>query len=198
MRRKKNMKNKIRKTLLLLCAMMLAFALTACGGSKDDDNTDDNTAQTEDNAAAGDDASADDTADDSSVSGKFSSIQEFIDSDMMQEELASQMKSLEGSGMSMELTAEDNKLIYNFKIDDPDLSAAMDASALESSLDSQASTFESVAGVLPTAIDVDNPVVVVRYLDSDGNELASREFTPSDDTADDTDAPADDAADTAE
>ena len=192
------MKNKIRKTLLLLCAMMLAFALTACGGSKDDDNTDDNTAQTEDNAAAGDDASADDTADDSSVSGKFSSIQEFIDSDMMQEELASQMASLEGSGMSMELTAEDNKLIYNFKIDDPDLSAAMDASALESSLDSQASTFESVAGVLPTAIDVDNPVVVVRYLDSDGNELASREFTPSDDTADDTDAPADDAADTAE
>lgn len=192
------MKNKIRKTLLLLCAMMLAFALTACGGSKDDNNTDDNTAQTEDNAAAGDDASADDTADDSSVSGKFSSIQEFIDSDMMQEELASQMESLEGSGMSMELTAEDNKLIYNFKIDDPDLSAAMDASALESSLDSQASTFESVAGVLPTAIDVDNPVVVVRYLDSDGNELASREFMPSDDTAEDTDAPADDAADTAE
>ena len=186
------MKNKIRKTLLLLCAMMLAFALTACGGSKDDDNTDDNTAQTEDNAAAGDDASADDTADDSSVSGKFSSIQEFIDSDMMQEELASQMASLEGSGMSMELTAEDNKLIYNFKIDDPDLSAAMDASALESSLDSQASTFESVAGILPAAIDVENPVVVVRYLDSDGNELASREFAASDDTADDA------AADTAE
>ena len=197
------MKNKFRKMLLLMCAMTLAFALTACGGSGDDADTSGGAAQTEEDASGGDDAaaeddtSADDTADDTAA-GKFASIQEFIDSDMMQKELATQLESLEGTGISMELTAEDNKLIYNFKIDDPDLSAAMDASALESSLDSQASTFESVAGVLPTAIDVDNPVVVVRYLDSDGNELASREFMPSDDTADDTDAPADDAADTAE
>ena len=186
------MKNKIRKMLLLICAMMLAFALTACGGSGNDSDTADDT-QTEDNSAAGDDTAADDTSeDDGAVTGKYASIQEFIESDMMQEQLATQMSSLEGSGMSMELTAEDNKLIYSFKIDDPDLSAAMDASALESSLDSQASTFESVAGVLPAAIDVENPVVVVRYLDSDGNELASREFAASDDTADDA------AADTAE
>ena len=192
------MKNKIRKMLLLTCAVMLAFTLTACGGSGNDSKTADD-AQTEDDSTAGDDtaakddASADDTAeDDGTVTGKFASVQEFVESDMMQEELASQMSSLEGSGMSMELTAEDNKLIYNFKIDNPDLSAAMDVSALESSLDSQASTFESVAGILPAAIDVENPVVVVRYLDSDGNELASREFAPSDDTADDA------AADTAE
>lgn len=185
------MKNKIRKMLLLTCAVMLAFALTACGGSGNDSNTADD-AQTEDDsaaaddAAAEDDASADDTAeDDGTVNGKFASIQEFIDSDMMQEQLSSQMESLEGSGMSLELTAEDNKLIYNFKIDDPDLSAAMDVSVLESSLDSQASTFESVAGVLPAAIDVENPVVVVRYLGSDGSELASREFAPSDGAADD-------------
>lgn len=187
------MKNKIRKMFLLTCAMMLAFALTACGGSGNDPNTADDTQTEDDAAAAEDDASTDDAAeDDSAVTGKFASVQEFVESDMMQEQLASQMESLEGSGMSMELTAEDNKLIYNFKIDDPDLSAAMDVSALESSLDSQASTFESVAEVLPAAIDVENPVVVVRYLDSDGNELASREFAPSDDTADDA------AADTAQ
>ena len=195
------MKNKFRKMLLLMCAMTLAFALTACGGSGDDADTSGGAAQTEEDASGGDDAaaeddtSADDTADDTAA-GKFASIQEFIDSDMMQEELATQLESLEGTGMSMELTAEDNKLIYNFKIDDPDLSAVMDTATLESTLDSQASTFESVAGVLPAAIDIENPVIVVRYLDSDGNELASREFAPSDDTADD--AAADDAADTAE
>ena len=185
------MKNRIRKMLLLICAMMREFALTACGGSGNDSDTADDT-QTEDNSAAGDDTAADDDAaaddtseDDGAVTGKYASIQEFIESDMMQEQLATQMSSLEGSGMSMELSSQDNKLIYSFKIDDPDLSAAMDASALESSLDSQASTFESVAGVLPAAIDVENPVVVVRYLDSDGNELASREFAPSDDAAGD-------------
>ncbi len=187
--------------LLLMCAMTLAFALTACGGSGDDADTSGGAAQTEEDASGGDDAaaeddtSADDTADDTAA-GKFASIQEFIDSDMMQKELATQLESLEGTGISMELTAEDNKLIYNFKIDDPDLSAVMDTATLESTLDSQASTFESVAGVLPAAIDIENPVIVVRYLDSDGNELASREFAPSDDTADD--AAADDAADTAE
>ena len=191
------MKNKFRKMLLLMCAMTLAFALTACGGSGDDADTSGGAAQTEEDASGGDDAAAEDDASaDDTAAGKFASIQEFIDSDMMQKELATQLESLEGTGISMELTAEDNKLIYNFKIDDPDLSAVMDTATLESTLDSQASTFESVAGVLPAAIDIENPVIVVRYLDSDGNELASREFAPSDDTADD--AAADDAADTAE
>ena len=192
------MKNKFRKLLLLMCAMTLAFALTACGGSGDDADSSGDAAQTEEDASAGDDAAAqddaaDDNAADDTAAGKFASIQEFIDSDMMQEELATQLESLEGTGMSMELTAEDNKLIYNFKIDDPDLSAAMDSATLESTLDSQASTFESVAWALPAAIDVENPVIVVRYLDSDGNELVSREFAPS------ADATADDAStDTAE
>lgn len=192
------MKNKFRKLLLLMCAMTLAFALTACGGSGDDADSSGDAAQTEEDASAGDDAAAqddaaDDNAADDTAAGKFASIQEFIDSDMMQEELATQLESLEGTGMSMELTAEDNKLIYNFKIDDPDLSAAMDSATLESTLDSQASTFEPVAGALPAAIDVENPVIVVRYLDSDGNELVSREFAPS------ADATADDAStDTAE
>lgn len=189
------MKNKIRKTLLLVCAMMMALALTACGGSGNSGNSDntDDAAQTADDAsaddAAADDAAdddaaaADDTADDAAVTGKFASIQEFIDSDIMQEQLQTQMSALEGSGMSMEITGEDNKLIYSFKIDDPDLSAVMDTAALESALESQTSTFESVAGILPTAIEVENPVVVVRYLDSDGNELVAREFASSSDAA---------------
>ena len=97
---------------------------------------------------------------------------------LSQEELASQMESLEGSGMSMELTAEDNKLIYNFTIEDADLSAALaaDPSTLESSLQSQASTFESVASSLKAAVEVENPVVVVRYLDNTGAEIVAQEF----------------------
>ena len=179
------MKNKIRKTLLLVCAMMLAFALAACSGSEGSDTTGDSSAQTEEDASAGDDAAADDAAaddaasDDAAVTGKFGSIQEFIDSDMMQTELETQTAALEGTGMSIENTGEDNKLIYSFKIDDPDMSAMMDTATLESTLASQASTFESVAGMLPTAIEVENPVVVVRYVGSDGQELVSREFSAS-------------------
>lgn len=184
------MKNKLRKMLMLMCAMMLALALTACGGSKDpepaEDNTTEEDAAADDDAAAEDDAAEDDAAaeDDTDALGRYSSIQEFIESDEMKSSLDSQIASLEGSGMEMEVTGEDNKLVYTFTITDPDLSALMDAAALETSLDEQASTFESVASILPLAIDVENPVVVVRYVGADGAELASREFAPSDDSAD--------------
>ena len=108
--------------------------------------------------------------------GKFSTLQEFIESDAMKAELETQLAALEGTGITADLTAEDNKLIYNFTVEDPDLSAAMDASAIEAALDAQASTFEAVAVSLKDAVDIDNPVVVVRYLDNTGAEIASREF----------------------
>lgn len=182
------MKNRLRKLALLLCASMLAFSLSACGGSSDADNADD-AAQAEEEAAEEEVEAAEDEAaesveaaeedaagDDAAVTGKFASIQEFVESDIMQSQLESQMSSLEGTGMTMELSGEDNKLIYTFIIEDEALSAAMDTATLESTLDSQASTFESVAGTLPAAIEVENPVVVVRYVGSDGTELVSREF----------------------
>lgn len=61
---------------------------------------------------------------------------------------------------------------------DNDLSAALaaDPSTLESSLQSQASTFESVASSLKAAVEVENPVVVVRYLDNTGAEIVAQEF----------------------
>ena len=69
------------------------------------------------------------------------------------------------------------ELIYNFTIEDADLSAALaaDPSTLESSLQSQASTFESVASSLKAAVEVENPVVV-RYLDNTGAEIVAQEF----------------------
>ena len=49
--------------------------------------------------------------------------------------------------------------------------------ALETAMDSQAATFEAAAASLKVSVDVENPVVVVRYTDSQGKELVSREFT---------------------
>ena len=171
------MKNIIRRTLALLCAVTLAFTPAGCAGSKDkkDDTTD---------TAAGSDSSvsADDNASTAESSGKFASIQDFVDSDLFREHLESKITDFEEKGLSMSFSAEDNKLIWNFKIDNPDLSDAIDPASLESALDSQASAFESVADALTTAVDVDNPAVLVRYLNSEGTELASREFGVSADS----------------
>ena len=167
------MKNLIRKISLIMCVIMLTFAVSACG--KSDNDSKKNEPKTEDTAK--DDAKDDDN-DDAAVTGKFKTLEDFVNSDIMQQQLETQLASLEGSGIALNLTAEDNKLIYNFTIEDADLSAALaaDPSTLESSLQSQASTFESVASSLKAAVEVENPVVVVRYLDNTGAEIVAQEF----------------------
>lgn len=173
------MKNLIRKISLIMCVIMLTFAVSACGKSDNDSKKEE--PKTEDTAKddVKDDAE-DDTEDDddAAVTGKFKTLEDFVNSDIMQQQLETQLASLEGSGIALALTAEDNKLIYNFTIEDADLSAALaaDPSTLESSLQSQASTFESVASSLKAAVEVENPVVVVRYLDNMGAEIVAQEF----------------------
>ena len=173
------MKNLIRKISLIMCVIMLTFAVSACG--KSDNDSKKNEPKTEDTAKDDEKDDAKDDAednDDAAVTGKFKTLEDFVNSDIMQQQLETQLASLEGSGIALNLTAEDNKLIYNFTIEDADLSAALaaDPSTLESSLQSQASTFESVASSLKAAVEVENPVVVVRYLDNTGAEIVAQEF----------------------
>ena len=173
------MKILIRKISLIMCVIMLTFAVSACG--KSDNDSKKNEPKTEETAKydAKDDAKDDaEDNDDAAVTGKFKTLEDFVNSDIMQQQLETQLASLEGSGIALNLTAEDNKLIYNFTIEDADLSAALaaDPSTLESSLQSQASTFESVASSLKAAVEVENPVVVVRYLDNTGAEIVAQEF----------------------
>lgn len=171
------MKNLMKKALLLLCALMLAAAMTACGSDKSD-KSDDAKDKTEDTAKddEADDAEEDDS--DSSATGKFDTLEDFVNSDIMQQQLEAQIASLEGTGISAELVADGDKLVYNFTIEDADVAALMDKATLDSTLESQASTFESIASTLPTAIEnIENPAVVVRYLDPTGAEITSMEFT---------------------
>lgn len=175
------MKNLIRKMLLVMCVATFALAFTACGKSdnsepgvvEEEDTAKDEAEEPEEPAAENEE-----DASDLPASGKYATLEDFINSDLMQEQLDSQIASLEGTGLTADITAEDNKLVYNFTITDPNVAASLDAAALQSSLDSQASTFESIASMIPLAVEIDNPVVVVRYLDSAGTVIVSQEFTP--------------------
>ena len=178
------MKNLLRKGLLFLCVLMLAAAMTACG-SDDSDNSKKEDETTEE-ATPADDSSEDDAdaADSGEVDtgvtadGKFKSLEGFVTSAIMQEQMESQMQSLEGTGISCALAADGDKLVYNFTIEDETLASAMDKATLDSQLESMASTFESIASTLPDAVEgVENPAVVVRYLDPAGEEITSMEFT---------------------
>ena len=78
--------------------------------------------------------------------------------------------------MSISVTGEGNKLIYTYTFAaGTDLTGAEEV--LKAGLDSQKDTFKNVAASLKDAVDVSNPIVVVQYKDSDGNEIYFAEFT---------------------
>ena len=120
--------------------------------------------------------SIEDNDSDISLSGRFQTLEDFVNSDILQAQLEQQMETLEGTGLSAEVTADGNKLIYSFTIENESLSSLMDKNFLESGLDEQEDMYKGIAAMLPAAVDVEDPVVVVRYLDCDGNEITSREF----------------------
>lgn len=79
-------------------------------------------------------------------------------------------------GLDLKITGEGNKLIYTYtyatQLDEDGV-----AEQLKEGLNAQASTFEGVASNLKDVINVDNPVVVVTYLNKDGTVLHTQEFT---------------------
>lgn len=109
-------------------------------------------------------------------SGKFATVADFANSSEVQSQLELQKKNLDGTGMDIAITGEDNKLIYTFTYLELENQEGM-AEALEQGLESQKSTFVGVAKSIKLAVDVENPVVVVQYLDAKGDVIYSAEFT---------------------
>lgn len=97
----------------------------------------------------------------------------------MQEMIQKAKNSVEGSGMSIELLAEGNTLIYEYSFEEDSFDDSMlDAvkEQLVSRLESTASTFEGIASDLNKELKIDNSKVVVRYL-YNGETLAESEYT---------------------
>ena len=180
---------------LILCAVLaLALAgLAACGDKESKDVVKPtNAAATEAAGAGAEETKAAETkaeetqlavteaaetqAGSTSDSGKFATVAEFANSEEVQSELEAQKKSLEGSGMDIAITGEDNKLIYTFTYLEMENQDGM-AEALQQGLEAEKTTFSGVAKSIKLAVDVENPIVVVRYLDSTGAEIYSAEFT---------------------
>ena len=125
-----------------------------------------------------------DTANSSSnVSDKqYASIKEYVEDDEFQKQVEQQMKSYEGMGMSMTITGEGNKLVYTYKytdetLIDDDFTLEDAREYFDDAINGQKSTFTSLCKQLPIYIDVENPVVVLRYYDFDNTLIYEKEFT---------------------
>ena len=110
---------------------------------------------------------------------KDAALEKYFQTDEMQEMVQEAKDSVEGSGMSIEILAEGNTLIYEYTFEEDSFDDSMlDAvkEQLVSGLESTASTFEGIASDLNDELKVENSTVVVRYL-YNGETLAEREYT---------------------
>ena len=110
---------------------------------------------------------------------KDAALEKYFKTDEMQEMVQEAKDSVEGSGMSIEILAEGNTLIYEYTFEEDSFDDSMlDAvkEQLVSGLESTASTFEGIASDLNDELKVENSTVVVRYL-YNGETLAESEYT---------------------
>lgn len=124
-------------------------------------------------------SAADDQVSSAAATDGFETVEDFINSDIMQEQLNSMKESMASSGMDVDITANGNQLIYTFIYQD---TKGVDPETLGSVLgtltDSMAETFEGIASDLAEAVGADASVVVT-YVAEDGSELYSQEFFPA-------------------
>lgn len=187
-----NMQTIGKRIAAALCAVCIALSLAACG-ERDTESTDGASrnaeiSSTESASASADSESADVSSETEANSedestdaptGKFATLEDFINSDLMKSQMDTQNESLEGSGLKAALKAEGSTLIYLFTVEDDAMAELLKSNteSIQSSLDSQASAFEAIARSLIAAVEeIVNPIVVVRYVDNAGEEIFSQEF----------------------
>ncbi|MFT8987180.1 MAG: DUF4854 domain-containing protein [Bifidobacterium psychraerophilum] len=175
-----------KRTLSIMAAgvgsLCLMASLAACGSSNAADDatpsqTESSKANTTKTATANPDASKSTSDTSSPASGRYKSIDEYVKSDEVQSQLSSVKSQAESGGMSLDVRGEGNALVYDFTLPDGmSASTAGLADQLNSGLDKQASTFQSIATMMKSAVEVDNPVVRVIYRDTSGATVASKDF----------------------
>ena len=168
-----------RKTLkAFICCTLIAVALTfgACG-SKSDTDANANAANTSAaSEASADQASSTDEQTDSSLAdlSQISTVEEFLNSDMMQSQLESLKSSLAEQGLDFDMAAEGNKLIYIYKYTDADIDPDATAEALSGQSDQTDEQLKSVYDALIEA-GIEDPVIEAQFLAADGSEIFTQQ-----------------------
>ena len=110
------------------------------------------------------------------VEKPYASVEEFVQSETVQPQLAEASAKYSAQGLTISAAAQGDKLVFTYSVS-TQIDAASTIPALEMELDAQASSFSSVVQKMREQIDVTSPSVVLRYLNADGSEILSREFT---------------------
>ena len=185
----------MKKILALVCGLVLCLSMAACG-SEDDKTTssaNEGTSSTVSSSAIEDSKEStneESTADSQSQNGGASKAEDNSSAEELKTEVKSVEdfikqnqstfdalnKALENSGISLEVLARDNSLVYSYKYTiDTVKNDETTKKSLETSMKSQESTFknalQSVKALVPSTKSV-----IVEYLDSKGKVISSFEY----------------------
>lgn len=121
--------------------------------------------------------SSDSSSDGTMTNGKYNSIEDFVKSDAVQSQLSTALAQAKAGGMSMNVYGDGNVLVYEYTMP-ANITASTPgvADSLNNSLNSSAATFTSVATSMKAAVNVDNPIVRVTYIDTTGAVIATKDF----------------------
>lgn len=180
------MRRKITGRLLCsLLALALAFSSAGCGaGEKADREREQARAQEEkrleeeERKAAREAERAAEEAQEAAEQEPYylyDSMEEYVASDLMQNILNSTLEDIRTDEIDFALKGEGNRLIYEYTYTTLAMTEEMKP-LMEQAMDQQDEAFQSVADSLTDVVGVEQPTVVVRYLDMNGAQIAAREY----------------------
>lgn len=113
------------------------------------------------------------------LSGKiYSSIEDYLNDPTVQASFEQVKNQTDTSEYSVDVKAEQDKLIYIYtlKIEVQSGEQELMAQYIENNLASAESTFKNIANSLKAVVDVQNPCVVLRYQDNKGTLIVEKEI----------------------
>lgn len=180
----------MKKLLTSLVAVSIlatmTFCVTGCGSTSNKAESSDvsqtssvsevSDIEDETDAEEATEEATEEDAESESNSGKVK-LEEYISSDAVQEYIDSINESQ--SDTVMEIKADGDKLIYEYTFSETIEEDGLDVAkeTLESSIEQSKSVFTGLVDSMSDVIDVENPAVVVRYLNTDGSVIYEIEFT---------------------
>ena len=114
--------------------------------------------------------------------GKFKTMEEYVQSDLVQLQLKNLREMTDPDILEVEISGQENKLIYTYIYKDIyDVDEKAFVEAVRSYLDDKdlSEKYASMANLLKTLVEVEDPVIVLKYIAEDGTELYSKEYRGS-------------------
>ena len=115
-----------------------------------------------------------------SSTGVYKNMEEYISDPTVKASLDQAIKSAAGSGMTIDITAEGNTLIYKYTYNQQMSSDSVPVETLKQSLEtamnSQKDQMQNFANQIGNVVEETPAIISLQYIDADGTPLYEKEF----------------------